>query len=74
MIILQSSVKDQICWDRSLHEFSVKSIYQFLQGASYHKTQLANIWKLQISPRIIVFMWLVLRNFIITIDNLKKRR
>jgi hypothetical protein len=42
-VILQSSVKDQICWDRSLHGFFVKSIYQFLQGALYHETQLANI-------------------------------
>jgi hypothetical protein len=38
-----SEVKDQICWNRSLYGFFVKLIYQFLQGAAYHKTQLANI-------------------------------
>jgi hypothetical protein len=66
-IILQEQTDDLIQWNRHSQGFSVKS-------APFIKTQIANIWKLPVAPRIIVFMWLVLRNSILTLDNLKKKK
>jgi zinc-binding in reverse transcriptase len=72
-IILQEQIDDLIQWNRHSQGFSVKSVYTFLKSAPFIKTQIVNIWKLPVAPRIIVFMWLVLRNSILTLDNLKKR-
>jgi zinc-binding in reverse transcriptase len=73
-IILQEQTDDLIQWNRHSQCFSVKSVYTFLKSAPFIKTQIANIWKLPVAPRIIVFMWLVLRNSILTLDNLKKKK
>jgi zinc-binding in reverse transcriptase len=36
-------------------------------------SNLVNIWKLKVPPRMQIFVWLMLKNFILTADNLKKR-
>jgi hypothetical protein len=51
-VTLQSQTQDQIHWNRNVQGFSIKSVYQFLQGAPLYKSPVSNIWKLPIAPRI----------------------
>jgi zinc-binding in reverse transcriptase len=61
-------------WIREGSEFTVKSHYKFMQQGPHIKSELHKLWKIGAPPRVIVFSWLLLRNAILTIDNLRKRR
>lgn len=52
--------------------FSVKSFYRALmiQGSGF---PFKRIWKFKIPPRVTVFLWLLLKNSVLTKDNLLKR-
>ncbi len=68
-----SNVKDTLSWKLNKSGvFSVKSFYRALmiQGSGF---PFKKIWKFKIPPRVKVFLWLVLKNSILTKDNLLKR-
>ncbi len=52
--------------------FTVKSFYKamMIQNTGF---QFKNIWKFKIPPRVKVFQWLMLKNSILTKDNLLRR-
>jgi zinc-binding in reverse transcriptase len=59
--------------ERGIHGFTVKSFYSFLQNTPVIKSQISNIWRLKLPPRVLLFTWLRLKNSILTTDNLRKR-
>jgi zinc-binding in reverse transcriptase len=54
-------------------QYSYKSFYRFLTDYPSPSDTIINIWKLKVPPRILFFAWLMLKNKILTIDNLKRR-
>jgi zinc-binding in reverse transcriptase len=54
------------------NNFSVRSVYKFMADGPLIVSSLVSIWKLK-APRMQIFTWLMLKNFILTTDNLKKR-
>jgi zinc-binding in reverse transcriptase len=54
------------------NNFSVRSVYKFMADGPLIISSLVSIWKLK-APRMQIFTWLMLKNFILTTDNLKKR-
>jgi hypothetical protein len=53
-------------------DFSVKSLYLYLSARRIN-FPCKVLWKLRIQLRIKVFCWLVIKNRVLTRDNLKKR-
>lgn len=60
-------------WIRSTTGFTTSSLYNFVKVAPYIKTDMQNIWKIKVPPQVQFFAWLMLRNSILTTDNLIKR-
>jgi hypothetical protein len=60
-------------WIREGSQFTVKSHYKFMQQGLHIKSELHKLLKIGALPRVIVFSWLLLRNAILIIDNLRKR-
>ena len=54
-------------------QFMVKSCYQAMEEDPYVKTQVSKIWTIKAPMRVMVFTWLLMRNKILTIDNLMAR-
>lgn len=67
-----TEAKDRIIWNLGSKGFTVRSLYQKLktQEIPFPKKFL---WKVKIPQRIKVFIWLMLKNSILTKDNLKAR-
>ncbi|KAJ1688971.1 hypothetical protein LUZ63_013126 [Rhynchospora breviuscula] len=66
--------KDSFCWRLKLDgKFSVKSIYKLQKAHPKVNSTLFCLWKLNIPPRMRLFIWQMAQNKIATIDNLKKR-
>ncbi len=53
--------------------FSVKSVYNFLQNGGVAETRFSKVWRIKASIKVKIFVWLVLRKRVLTIDNLLKR-
>ena len=53
--------------------YTVKSAYQRLKDGPRIQTSIHRIWKLLVPPRMNVFGWLLIRNKLLTVDNLKKK-
>ncbi|KAJ1699007.1 hypothetical protein LUZ63_007519 [Rhynchospora breviuscula] len=65
---------DHFIWStNSDGNFSVKSIYNFQKTYPKITSTLFPLWKLNIPPRMRIFLWQMAQNKISTIDNLKKR-
>lgn len=65
--------RDTIKWSFNKNGiYTVKSYYRLLieNGVKYPHNFM---WKAKMPPRVKVFMWLMLRNIILTKDNLLKR-
>jgi hypothetical protein len=63
---------DRIVWGLGSKGFSVNSLYKKkMMDQAY--TPYKFLWKSKLPQKIKVFMWLVVRNKILTKDNLKKR-
>lgn len=65
---------DEISWGLEHQgQFSVKSLYQFVSFRGVLESSSLQIWKLPIPPKIRVFLWLLVKNRILTKNNLIKR-
>ncbi len=53
--------------------FTVKSTYTFLIDGGLQDNLAFSIWKLRLPPKVKIFIWSVLRNHLLTTDNLLKR-
>jgi zinc-binding in reverse transcriptase len=71
-IRFQDQIRDEINWTRGGKDFTIKSLYQFLQNFPITRSDLKNIWKLVAPLRVQIFGWLMLKNSILTIENFKK--
>jgi zinc-binding in reverse transcriptase len=56
-----------------INNFSCKSLYKFLTDTSSPSEHIVSIWKLQVSSRILAFACLMLKNKILTVDNLQRK-
>jgi zinc-binding in reverse transcriptase len=52
--------------------FSSKSAYVFLTETPYVQDNVYKIWKIKLLTRVQVFIWLMLKNKLLTIDNLMR--
>lgn len=59
-------------WEKS-GCFSVKSFYRALERGPLIREEVSNIWKIKGPLRVMIFGWLMLRNRILTVDNLVAR-
>lgn len=55
------------------NEFTVKTCYKTLEEGPYIESPLSWIWKIKGPPRVLIFLWLMLQNIILTVDNLMRR-
>jgi hypothetical protein len=63
--------KDKVSWSLDKKGYSVKSFYS--KKCDQVRVPYYFLWKTNVPQKIKVFLWLVLRNRILTKDNLKKR-
>jgi hypothetical protein len=61
--------EDEVRWTRST-KFTASAYYRFIQNFPNINKSLSNIWLLKAPPRVLTFTWLMLRNAILTVDNL----
>jgi len=67
--------EDQIIWSYSSNgKYSVQSLYVVINHKGITPVYVHNVWKLQIPPRVQMFLWLLSKNRTLTRDNLAKRR
>jgi zinc-binding in reverse transcriptase len=64
--------RDEIRWTH-ITQFTPSAYYRFIQDYPSIKSSLSQLWKLKAPPRVQIFTCLMLRNAILTVDNLKKR-
>ncbi len=66
--------RDEVRWRWGAAErFSVKSVYTFLQDGGVSDVRYSKIWGIKAPVKVKVFVWLVLKNRVLTRDNLLKR-
>lgn len=71
---LSQGTKDSLHWDPDEGDYSVKSGYATLHQLENHDWEhWREAWKIEILPKIKVFMWPLLKGKIITVDNLNKK-
>jgi zinc-binding in reverse transcriptase len=63
---------DEVRWTRT-PQFSASAYYRFIQNFPNINNSLSNLWMLRAPPRVLTFIWLMLRNAILTVDNLQRR-
>lgn len=67
--------EDKIMWSfNSNGKFSVQSLYVVINHRGVVPIFVPAVWKLNIPPRIQIFLWLLSKNKALTRDNLAKRR
>lgn len=66
--------QDEVRWRWTRSEvFSVKSLYLFLQDGGVVVKRYDRTWKMRSLLKVKIFVWLVLKNKVLTKDNLMKR-
>jgi hypothetical protein len=69
-----SDENDQLIWQYETNGiYSSSSMYALVNFRGIQPVYLPSVWKLKISPRIQVFLWLFSQNKIMTRDNLRTR-
>eukprot|EP00268_Persea_americana_P063546 TRINITY_DN8252_c0_g1_i2.p1 TRINITY_DN8252_c0_g1~~TRINITY_DN8252_c0_g1_i2.p1 ORF type:complete len:166 (+),score=19.89 TRINITY_DN8252_c0_g1_i2:2499-2996(+) len=71
-VVVMPDVEDCRIWT-ALKEgtFSVSPFFSAMSG-DYHKSPLFRLWKLKITPRVVMLNWLALHGGILPMDNLHK--
>jgi zinc-binding in reverse transcriptase len=64
--------KDEIRWIHSW-KFTASAYYEFIQNYSKIETSLPNLWTIKAPSRVTIFVWLMLRNAILMVNDLKRR-
>lgn len=55
-------------------KYTVQSLYVVINHRGVTSVYVQAVWKLNIPPRVQVFLWLLSKNKLLTRDNLAKRR
>jgi len=67
--------EDTVIWKfNSKGQYSVQSLYEVLSFRGVSPIHIPAVWKLSVSPRVHIFLWLLYNNKILTRDNLQKKR
>jgi zinc-binding in reverse transcriptase len=65
---------DEVLWSRNATgQLTSKLVYTFVHNTPHVQTKLYRLWEIKAPHRVQVFMWLMLRNKLLTIDNLIAR-
>ncbi|XP_078179612.1 uncharacterized protein LOC144573737 [Carex rostrata] len=73
-ILLSSDAQDDISWKGTSNgKYTVKSAYLLMKNTPRIQHKVHRVWALKVPPRVKVFGWLMLRNRLLTIDNLHQR-
>jgi hypothetical protein len=73
--ITLTNEEDQILWNFNSNEkFSVQSLYAVISHRGVIPKFIHAVWKLNIPPRVQMFLWFLSSNRLLTRDNLAKRR
>lgn len=73
--ITLNNEEDQILWSyNSNGKFSVQSLYAIINHRGVVPKFIHAVWKLNIPPRVQMFLWLLSSNRLLIRDNLAKRR
>jgi zinc-binding in reverse transcriptase len=54
-------------------QFSVRSVYNFLTDTPHIKENIFKLWEIKAPLRVQIFIWLQLRNKLLTTDNMRSR-
>ncbi len=69
-----SNIEDEVRWRWSRsEEFSVKSLYIFLQDGGVSDTSCVELWKIHVPLKVKIFIWTVLKRKVLTKDRLIRR-
>jgi hypothetical protein len=72
---LREDEEDAIIWQfESSGRFSVHSLYAVINHRGIKQVYTPVVWKIIVSPRFHIFLWLLTNNKILTRDNLAKRK
>jgi hypothetical protein len=67
--------EDAIIWQYSSNgKFSVQTLYAIINDMGVWQGYTPVVWKIRVSSKIHIFLWLLGRNKVFTRDNLAKRR
>jgi zinc-binding in reverse transcriptase len=70
----QVGIRDGISWNRhATGKFTTISTYKFITNTPHIRVSTGRIWKIGASPRVAVFIWLMLNDSLLAIDNLRRR-
>jgi hypothetical protein len=73
--IQKKDENDAIIWQfSSLGRYYVQSLYAVIDDRGVKQIYTLLMWKIHVPPRIHVFLWLLVNNKILTMDNLAKRK
>ena len=73
--VILNNEEDTIIWKfNSNGKYSVQSLYAVLSFRGVSPILIPVVWKLNIPPRVHIFLWLLYNNKLLTRDNLQKRR
>ena len=73
-VTIQQNVNDVVLWQWEKNKnFTVRSFYKGIEDFPMNMDSINRIWKIKAPPRVKIFIWLMLRNKILTMDNLIKR-
>lgn len=70
-----SNEEDSLVWKfESKGIYSVSSMYAIVNFRGITPTYVPSVWKINVPPRLHVFLWLLINNKLLTRDNLNKRQ
>lgn len=66
--------QDELYWQWNKGQaFTIKFVYEMLNDRGARDALPATIWSLRILKKVKIFIWIVLKEIISTVDNLSKR-
>jgi hypothetical protein len=70
-----SDEPNALIWKYNLSgRYLVQSLYRIINDRGFKQVITPLVWKLQVPPRIHMFLWSLSKNKILTCDNLVKRK
>lgn len=72
--LIPTTTQDEALWKWTTNGiFSVKSAYKAIKDEPTVATDIPRIWATKAPPRFRVFAWLMIKNRILTVDNLRRK-
>ena len=66
--------QDEVIWRWTQDgKFTVKSFYQQIEGGPLVEMNIRVVWEIKAPARVAIFLWIMMQNKILTVENLRKR-